>query len=432
MISWNKIAVLGAVLTGIAAGQPALTTIQDVLYRADGTRFTGTMFIAYDSFQSGDTSNIATANLTVPIVNGSLRVRLVPTTTATAGAQYQITYNSAGINQFTETWSVPATSATLRVRDVRTSNASVVGPAPIISPVQIGDVLGLANELDIRPMRGVGFSLGRAAVINSAGQLDAAAGNLSDCIRVDGTSGACGSGGGGFSGLFADGEVPWGTVNGINQSFLLLHPPSPAASLQVVRNGLVLRSNSDYQLSGNTLTFYIASVPQPGDIIQANYRYGDPSNPLGSFTASQVICSGVGAATSATSLTQLGSCTIPSGTLATGDRLEIRYQFAHTGTLTGFASQVRIGGTTVASVTAPSSEPILVGQTDFGLYSGAQSWDTRTWGTTLTFQSTAGSASEDITQALTISFRGQLSGSAADTVALRNFTVIRYPAQLNP
>src|ERR1700687_1713712 len=106
MISWKKLALLGAGAIGIARGQPALTTIQDTLYRADGTRFTGTMIIRYNSFQAGDTSNIATSNLTLAIVNGTLRVQLVPTTTASAGAQYNVTYNSQGINQFTEVWAV--------------------------------------------------------------------------------------------------------------------------------------------------------------------------------------------------------------------------------------------------------------------------------------------------------------------------------------
>ena len=144
MLNWKKIAAVAAVVMGSAVAQPGLTTIQDVLYRADGSRFTGTVYITYQSFQSADTSNIATANLTVPVVNGSLRVRLVPTTTASAGAQYNITYNAAGINQFTETWAVPATGTTLRVRDVRIGNGSVIGPPPVVSPVQIGDVIGLA------------------------------------------------------------------------------------------------------------------------------------------------------------------------------------------------------------------------------------------------------------------------------------------------
>jgi hypothetical protein len=82
MLSWRRVALLTACAMGTAVGQPALTTIQDTLYRADGTRFSGTMFIRYNSFLAGDTSNIATANLTLPIVNGVLRVQLVPTTTA--------------------------------------------------------------------------------------------------------------------------------------------------------------------------------------------------------------------------------------------------------------------------------------------------------------------------------------------------------------
>jgi hypothetical protein len=84
-----------------------VTTIQDILYRADGTRFDGTMFITWSSFQAGNGANIATANLTLPIVNGALRVPLVPTGTASAGAQYNITYSNNGVNEFTEAWSVP-------------------------------------------------------------------------------------------------------------------------------------------------------------------------------------------------------------------------------------------------------------------------------------------------------------------------------------
>jgi len=200
MRDWKRAALAAAMMamTATTAGaQPALTTIQDTLYRADGTRFTGTMYIAYDNFQAGDTSDIATANLTLPIVNGVLKVQLVPTTTASAGAQYSVRYNSGGIDQFTEIWAVPPNTISMRVRDVRISSGVVVGPPPVTTPVQISDVVGLQNELAVRPMEGVGFSPGRSAVINSAGQIDGAAGNLSDCVRVDGSSGPCGGGSGG-------------------------------------------------------------------------------------------------------------------------------------------------------------------------------------------------------------------------------------------
>ena len=35
-------------------------------------------------------------------------------------------------------------------------------------------------------------------------------------------------------------------------------------------------------------------------------------------------------------------------------------------------------------------------------------------------------------QAMTVSFLGQMASSTSDALALRNFTVIRYPAQANP
>ena len=61
---------------------PPLTTIQDVLYKADGTRFNGTVTISWNSFEAIDRSAIAQQTITVTVVNGYLHVQLVPTTTA--------------------------------------------------------------------------------------------------------------------------------------------------------------------------------------------------------------------------------------------------------------------------------------------------------------------------------------------------------------
>lgn len=433
MTGWKTLAVIAAMVTGTAAGQPALTSIQDVLYRADGTRFTGTMTITYQSFAGGDTSNIATANLTLQIVNGTLRTRLVPTTNASAGAQYNITYNAAGISQFTETWAVPPSTNTLRIRDVRVATGSVIGPPPVISPVQIGDVIGLANELEVRPMQGVGYTLGRTAVISNSGQIDGASGSLSDCVHVDGSSGPCGSGGGGgVSGAFADGETPAGTINSSNTTFLLTHAPDPSSSLALFRNGLRMAAGVDYTLSSNIITFFVASTPQTGDQLRADYRYGDPGNPLGTLAGSQVVCSSVGGTTSSATLTQLASCTIPAGVLGSGDRLEIRFQMAHTGTSVGFSSEVRIGTTTLVSRSAGASDARLTGETDFSIFGTSQLWDSQTWGTVLPLATSSGTSTEDTSQALTVSFRGQMASTTSDAISLRNYMVIRYPAQVNP
>src|SRR5262249_35836886 len=163
------------------------------------------------------------------------------TTNASAGANYAVRYNSNGVTQFTETWAVPPSNVTLRIRDVRVGVGSIVGPPPVTSPVQISDVVGLINELANRPQKGVGFAISRPAIINQAGQLDGASGSLGDCIRVDGSSGPCGGGGGGgIAPLFSDGEVPSGLVNGTNTAFTLAFAPSPGSSLQLFRNGLRL------------------------------------------------------------------------------------------------------------------------------------------------------------------------------------------------
>jgi len=416
--------------------QPALTTIQDILYRADGTRFSGTMFISWSSFLAGDTSNIATANLTLPIVNGVLRVQLVPTTTASAGAQYNVTYQSGGINQFTEVWAVPPSAPKLRVRDVRLSSGVVIGPAPSTAPIQIGDVTGLANALAVRATEGAGFSIGRTAIINPSGQIDAAAGNLGDCMHVDGSSGACGTGtSGGTSGilpLFSDAETPTGTVNGINAAFTLLFAPSPIDSLIIFRNGVLQTHGIDYSIASNVVTFLAGSLPQTGDALIASYRYANPNNILGTLTAAQVICSSAGTATSATVSTSLGSCTIPAGLLTTGDRIEVQFYYRHTGTATAFTTEFHWGSTTVLSRTSVASELALTGHATLGILTSGQSWDAQSWGNTVALANAVGLAAENTSLSLTITFPARMAATTGDVITLSNFTVIRYPAQTNP
>ncbi len=433
MVRFKRLAMLAVAMAAGAAAQPALTTIQDVLYSANGARYNGTIFIAWDSFQAGDTSNIATATITLPIINGVLNVQLVPTTTATAGAQYNVTFSTrGGTPQFTEIWAVPPSSTPLRVRDVLVSTGSVVGPPPITSsPIVISEVTGLTNALSVRPQEGVGFAIGRTAIINSAGQIEGAAGNLGDCVHVDGTSGACG-GGGGLTSLYSDGETPSGTLNGTNAAFTLQYAPSPAGSLDLYRNGLLMSQGLDYILTGNMIEFFLLSTPQPGDIVVASYRYANPNNPLSSLTSPQVVCSSGGTSTSSTMLVQLGSCTLPGGLLSTGDRIEVRFQYAHTGTTTGFTPQIQWGGTTALARGAAAADTSVAGQLGFGINVGAQSFDTQSWGSALTFASNVGNATENSSVNLTVSFQAKMAAATTDAVVLSNFTVIRYPAQSNP
>ena len=127
---------------------------------------------------------------------------------------YTVQYASQGKYLFTETWAVPSSTLPLRVKDVRVAVGSVVGsPAPVNSTEPgISDITGLTTELNIRPIKGTGYVPGRTAIINSAGEIDGATGNLDDCVHVDGSSGACGSDSSTSNVAFADAEVPTGTV----------------------------------------------------------------------------------------------------------------------------------------------------------------------------------------------------------------------------
>ena len=53
-------------------------------------------------------------------------------------------------------------------------------------------------------------------------------------------------------------------MNGTNATFTLAATPNPAASLALYRNGLLQNAGADYTLSGQTVQFVTAAVPQPG------------------------------------------------------------------------------------------------------------------------------------------------------------------------
>lgn len=264
-------AVLGiSVLSPQLGATPPLTTISDTLFNANGTLFNGVVTISWPMFEASDTSNVAADTLTLQITSGILYVQLVPTTNANTAAIYTVTYSSLGVTQYMQTWTVPPSDIPLRVRDVLVAPGSVSGSAPAaVTSLNIADVTGLQNALNIRPLMGASFTPSRSAVIDATGAVDGAAGNLSDCLHVDGTSGPCGST---TSITFVDGEMPSGTLDGMNASFTLANVPSPSTSLLLFRNGLLLTQGGDYTLSSNAITFVTGAIPQPADVLAASYR----------------------------------------------------------------------------------------------------------------------------------------------------------------
>jgi len=274
MFARNPIRIGAACIlfSALSWAQPELTTISDILFKADGTRFNGLAQFTWVSFESGNGSNVAAQMKTVRIIDGNLFVQLSPTTNAVPQAVYSVKYSSDGKIQFQETWAVPPSTPSLRVRDVRTTQPVFPGGSSFgaVTQIQESDVIGLLADLAIRAVKGPGYANLRAAVINDTGQLEGALGSASDCVHVDGSSGACGSGGGSVT--FVDLEIPAGAVDGANVSFTIANAPSPASSLLLFRNGLLQRANFDFTLSGATITFVSGAVPQAGDTILASYR----------------------------------------------------------------------------------------------------------------------------------------------------------------
>ncbi|HLY20078.1 MAG TPA: hypothetical protein VKR61_22780 [Bryobacteraceae bacterium] len=407
---------------------PILTTIQDVIYNADGTTYNGFAVITWTPFVAGDTSQIATQHITVNINAGNLYVQLVPTTNATPAGYYTVMFTSAGDDQFTETWAVPPSTKPLRIQAVMMSPAA---PSSLIggsSPIPESGVIGLLADLAARPVEGAAWATGRVAFIDSSGALDAISGNVSDCVHVDGSSGSCGSGSSSPpSPNFTDGEVPAGTTNGVNLSFTVSAVPTPPSSLALYRNGVLQKPGLDYNLSGNSLQFLAASAPQPGDTLLASYRVTPTGAPQGP-PAPQVLCSGMGTATSSTTLSALATCSIPPGTVQPGDRVRISFDYSHEGTLTGFTFAVNWGNTVLVHRNGAVTDAFISGWAGAGANAAACQVSVQSWGTVLGFSAAVFNAYDSLQFPLLLAFQGQMAATTTDTITLRNFSVIRYPA----
>ncbi len=265
-------------LAPVLIAGPSLTTIDDTLYKADGSLFEGVLMINWKSFEGPGSANVPANRLTVRVRNGRLFAKLVPTTTAPTAAYYSVRYVASGSVEFTELWSVPPSDSALRVRDIRIAwppaTTALTAPATDIS---ITDVAGLEAALDARASKGGGYPSpedenweGRVAVIGVGGLLVPASGSLEDCLRLDGSTGPCGSDSSTTG--FVDNEAPVGAVNGANTLYSLSEEPAPQSSLLLYRNGLLQRQGLDYTVSGTQVTFLAASTPQTGDLLLASYR----------------------------------------------------------------------------------------------------------------------------------------------------------------
>ncbi len=432
---FGRIILSLAAFCGPAWSQTALTTIQDTLFKADGTRFNGTLTISWSTFDAANLGTVVQQSKIVPVVNGNLLVQLVPNATAQPPANvYTVNYQSGGSQQFTETWTVPVSATPLTVSEVRTgvqTTSSGTGNTTSSNPIPESSVIGLVADLAQRPIAGVAFGANAVAVVDNNGNLETAVGDPGECVFVDGTTGAC------TPPTYSDAETPGGTVDGVNNVLSLANTPL-GLSLMLFRNGLYLTPNFDYTLSGSTITFVPGAIPQPGDTLTASYRVDtSASSDVNSFntggsgttlhtTAAQVICSATGTATGATAWTNLGGCDIPAAGLNPGDRIEVRFGLAHTGTATGFSFHLNWGATTILSRTGSAQDAAVAGEAEAGVTSTGAQVSVQSWGTVLPFL--PGILSAPAQAGLELTFQVALAAVGPDSVALTNYTVLRYPA----
>jgi hypothetical protein len=421
--------LLLAAFCGLAWSQTTgLTTIQDTLFRADGTRFNGTLTINWVTFDATNLGTVVQQSRTVQVLNGNLQVALVPNATATPPANlYTVNYQSSGYQQFTETWTVPVSASPLTVSAVRTGTASSGGGGSSGNATTFPEsaIIGLTADLAQRPLKGIGYGTNAVAVVDNNGNLVTAVGDPGSCVFVDGTTGPC------AGDTFADAETPTGTVNGTNNVLTLAYTPL-GSSMLLFRNGLYMTPNFDYTLSGQTVTFVAGATPQANDTLTASYRVDTTnSGNLGNLSSqvhtlpAQVICSGAGSTTAATALTALGGCDIPASGLLPGDRIEIRFTFAHTGTASGFSVQATWGSTTLLSRTASAQDSAVAGQADAAITATGALLSVESYGTVLSLVPALVSA--PLQAGLEVSFSAAMGSVGPDSVALINYTVLRYP-----
>ena len=97
---------------GAQGSTPTMITINDVLYRADGTRARGTLLISWPAFTTANSAPVAAGTMDVALgPNGEVQIELAPNAGANpAGTYYKVVLKLEDGTTNTEYWVVPATS----------------------------------------------------------------------------------------------------------------------------------------------------------------------------------------------------------------------------------------------------------------------------------------------------------------------------------
>lgn len=117
-------------------------------------------------------------------------------------------------------------------------------------------------------------------ITNGPGGLNISVDGSTIIIDTNGNLHVIVSGSGSTSGprtVWVTNETPSGTIDGVNAAFTLSVQPR-GADISVFRDGVLMRLNDDYTLSGTTITF--ATAPAVLSVLLADYQWFAISDPM--------------------------------------------------------------------------------------------------------------------------------------------------------
>ena len=122
---------LGLLAWGATPSGPAMTSVTDTVYRADGTVAQGTMIITWPAFVSAGRTAVAAGVTNITLgANGGFSVDLMSNAGANpAGVYYTVVYQLGPGEVKTEFWSVPTTSPANLATVRTTPGTGVAGQA---------------------------------------------------------------------------------------------------------------------------------------------------------------------------------------------------------------------------------------------------------------------------------------------------------------
>jgi len=142
----------------------------------------------------------------------------------------------------------------------------------------------------------------------------------------------------------------------------------------------------------------------------------------------EIICSAAGSASASTNFTSLGTCIIGTNVLQTGDRVEIHFDLAHQGTTTGFEFKT-VWGQRCWWIGSPAQRKAWSRVRARGVMTPALSCARRAGAPRAAYAAGVANPTDLMVPPLTINFWVKMQQATSETVALRNSTVVRYPAQ---